>query len=416
MRQGGGGRTRARADVAASVMWPRLLLVVCTVILVMIGLVMVFSASSITAISEGQEPYADFARQAAYALAGAVGCVLIARLVPYRVWRGPLTVGVFAACVLLLLLTWLIGTSELGAQRWLTLGPLNLQPSEVAKVGVMLMMAKLLVDYQDGGMEARTFLYLFLGMNAIIVVLVLYAESDLGTTLICVMGILALMWLGEVRLRYVVYYLLGVAVAGAASLGVGYRWQRVLSFLDPWSDYYGTGYQLIHSYYAFAQGGLTGVGVGHSAEKYLYLPEAHTDFIFAVIGEEWGLVGAVAVIAVFLLFLWAGLNMARNAPDRFGALLCGSFSVIIVFQAFLNMACAIGLMPVTGKPLPFISSGGTSLIVSLLMVGFMLSVSHAWDEPPEYRRRREALSVVGGGYDGYGGYGGPSRRDGARYR
>jgi cell division protein FtsW len=195
-------------------------------------------------------------------------------------------------------------------------------------------------------------------------------------------------------------YTVAFAVPAALGLTQGYRLERLLSFTHPWDDYYGSGYQIIHSMYAFAQGGLFGTGLGNSAEKYLYLPEASTDFIFAVIGEEMGLVGSLLVLGLFVALLLGGLRMAQAAPDRFGGVLCGAFAIIIVFQAFLNMGCVIGVLPITGKPLPFVSAGGSSLIASLIMVGIMLSVSFASGEPRVYRERREEIHPVG--WDDYG--------------
>lgn len=387
-------RGQDASKLPASVAGPRLMVVFSTAMLVILGLVMVFSASSVEGYVENEDAFSYVRNQFLFAIFGVLVCVLIARVLPHRVWMGRFTYFAFGVSLLLLVLTAAMGTIGLGAQRWLTIGPISFQPSELAKVGVLLMVAKLVYDYQEGRLPARTFGIIFAVLNLLIVALILVSQSDLGTTLICIVGIMAIFWLSEMPLKWIGVYAGVVAVLGSLAMLVGYRWQRVLSFLDPWSDTSDAGYQLIHSFYAFAQGGIFGVGLGHSAEKYFYLPERHTDFIFSVIGEELGLVGAFAVIALFLLFLLGGLRMAQSSPDRFGAILCGSFAVIIVFQAFLNIGCVIGLLPITGKPLPFISSGGTSLVISLVMVGIMLSVSHASDEPPQYRQRRENLRVL----------------------
>ncbi len=365
-------------QMPARVEWPRIMVIVCTLLLVLIGIVMVFSSSSITNIDAGTDVFSDARKQIIIALFGGACCFAIARFLPYELLRGPLAWILFGISLVLLVLTSLMGTEALGAQRWISLGPLNLQPSEFAKIGIMVFAVKLLADYQDGAMDTRHFLAYFIALNALIVVLVTLAQSDLGTTLICFVGLAVMLWLAEVKLSYFLVYLGSIVAAGIAALvTASYRVARVMTFLDPWADYYGNGYQIIHSMYAFAQGGLFGAGLGNSAEKYLYLPEASTDFIYAVIGEELGLIGALFVVALFVLFLIGGLKMAAAAPDRFGSVLCGSLAVIIVFQAFLNMGCAMGIMPVTGKPLPFISAGGSSLLASLLMVGIMLLVSHA---------------------------------------
>jgi cell division protein FtsW len=375
-------------------MWPRIAVITSTFLLVVIGLVMVYSASSITNIASEVDAYADALKQLLYAVLGCGVCIVLARIVSYRAWQGLATWAWFAVSIGLLVLTAAIGTEELGAQRWVNIGPVSMQPSEFAKIGVLLAVAKLVDDYLNGALTPRQFRIFFGVFNLIIVGLIFVAQSDLGTTLICFVGMVAILWLAEIRLRFIGMYVAGVCALGCVGLMQGYRLQRLLIFTHPWDDYYGSGYQIIHSMYAFAQGGIFGSGLGNSAEKYLYLPEASTDFIFSVVGEELGLIGAIFIIGLFVAFLLGGLRMAQEAPDRFGAVLCGSFSIIIVFQAFLNIGCVIGLMPITGKPLPFVSAGGSSLIASLMMVGIMLSVSYASGESPVYQRRRESIRPV----------------------
>ena len=383
-----------REGTPATVMWPRIAVITSTFLLVVTGLVMVYSASSIMNIVSEVDAYADALKQLLYAALGCGLCIVIARIVPHRIWQGPATWIVFAISIALLALTAAIGTEELGAQRWVNIGPVSMQPSEFAKIGVLLAVAKLVDDYLNGYLTPKQFRWFFAGFNLIIVLLIFVAQSDLGTTLICFVGMVAILWLAEVRLRFIGLYVAAVCGLGAVGLMQGYRLQRLLIFTHPQDDYYGSGYQIIHSMYAFAQGGIFGSGLGNSAEKYLYLPEASTDFIFAVVGEELGLIGALFIIGLFVVFLLGGLRMAQGAPDRFGAVLCGSFSIIIVFQAFLNIGCVIGLMPITGKPLPFVSAGGSSLIASLMMVGIMLSISYASGESPVYERRRENIRPV----------------------
>ena len=383
-----------QGNTPADVMWPRIAVITSAVLLVLIGLVMVFSASSIANIDAQVAPYDNVIHQLGFAAFGAVLCLFLGRVLSHRVWQGPLSWIAFGISVVLLILTWAIGTEELGAQRWLSIGGFSFQPSEFAKIGMLLAVAKLVADYQDGSMSARTFFFSFIALSCVVLGLILVAQSDLGTTLICFIGMTAILWFAEIPIKYVGMYVGCFAGVGALAMTVGYRWDRLTSFLNPWDDYYGTGYQIIHSMYAFAQGGIFGTGLGNSAEKYLYLPEASTDFIFSIIGEELGLVGALLVLGLFVVFLLGGLRMAQAAPDRFGAIICGSFAVIIVFQAFLNMGCVIGVLPVTGKPLPFVSYGGSSLIASLMMLGIMLSVSFASGESPVYQRRRESIRPI----------------------
>ena len=389
--------SRGPSALPAEVFGPRILLLLSVLALTLIGLVMVYSASSIRAIDAGEWPASYLVRQVGFAVVGIVCCVAIWKLLPYHRWTGRLVWVVWGAAVSLLIVTAVIGTTELGAQRWVNIGPVSLQPSEFAKIALLLMAARILNDFRNGSLTLKALFVHILLLIVIPLVLIYRTQSDLGTTLICFFGILAVMWLGEVRLSVIV----GVLVAGAlfalaASFLTGYRSNRLV-FLNPWDDGQGgldSGYQLIHSLYAFSEGGLFGVGLGNSREKFLYLPEPQTDFIFAIIGEELGMLGALLVIALFCCLLYAGMRIVRQAPDNFGMLLAGGCTLMIVFQAFLNMGCVIGLLPTTGKPLPFISYGGSSLIASFCMLGIILSVSQAEGAPDVYAQRRADLRVI----------------------
>jgi cell division protein FtsW len=360
---------------------------------------MVFSASSIEAITEGSSPEVYLIKQLGFAAVGIIGAILLWKFIPYRVWLGPLVWILWGLSVFLIIMTAAVGSVGLGAQRWLVLGPISLQPSEFAKIAFLLMAANLLYKFRAGEYSKKAFIVL-VGVCLILPLFFLYRfQSDLGTTIICTVGLLSVMWLGEVPWKIILTVVVaGVVLVFLASL-VGYRSDRFV-FLDPWSDYYGSGYQLIHGFYALSDGGIFGVGLGNSREKYLYLPEAETDFIFAIIGEELGLIGACAVIVLFLVFLNAGIRIARRAPDNFATMLAGGFSIMIVFQAFLNIACVLGLLPTTGKPLPFIAAGGSSLIASLFMVGIILSVSQGIKGGQKvsgsdiYGKRRADLRIV----------------------
>ena len=222
-------------------------------------------------------------------------------------------------------------------------------------------------------------------------------QSDLGTTMICIVAILAVLWYGELPIGIFVIILALIFVFGLiAMFGTGYRADR-WSFLNPWDDGqggYGSGYNIMHSYFAFSEGGIFGVGLGNGHEKYQYLFASDSDFVFAVIGEELGMVGCLAVIALFLGVLYTGTLIARSARDDFSMMIAGGLTIALVFQAFLNIACAIGVFPTTGKPLPFISSGGSSILASLIMVGLILSVSRDAASSDEFDRRRSSLRVV----------------------
>lgn len=398
-RSSGGGKGRSfhipflslfnGQNVPAEVMGPRLLVAVSAIALTIIGIVMVFSASSIEAISDPDigDPTYFWVRQLGFAVIGGVLAVVFVRFVPYQKWLGRVGAVYYVVCLILVLMTAAMGLVGLGARRWLSIGGVTLQPSEFMKIALMLATVRFMLEYNEGSIDGIAFSGR-LGLFVVLPVAFMFiAQSDLGTTMICLVGILAILWVGGVPTRYI----LGIIAAGvllvALSSMSGYRADRWI-FLDPWSDYYGSGFQVIHSFYAFAQGGLFGQGLGNSAEKYLYLPEAETDFIFSIIGEELGFIGAFAVVALFVAFLVGGLRMGQTAAEDSGTLICVGLSVMLVFQAFLNMGMCLGLLPTTGKPLPFISAGGSSLIASLMIVGIMLSVSYSTDDSVYQRRRR----------------------------
>jgi cell division protein FtsW len=223
-------------------------------------------------------------------------------------------------------------------------------------------------------------------------------QSDLGTTLVCAVGILTVLWLAGVSWQlFAGIVVVGVLAVCVAIFGTGYRSDRLV-FIDPWNDGdsgYGSGFNLIRALYAIAEGGLFGSGVGASHEKYSYLFAADCDFVYAVICDELGAIGGIIVIVLFLLILWAGVTIAKNAASAHGAFLAGGCTIMLVFQAFLNICCTVGVAPTTGKPLPFISSGGTSVIASLCMVGLILSVGReVAGTKSVYEKNRENLRIV----------------------
>lgn len=385
------------SQAVSDVRTARTLLIIAVCALVVIGLLMVYSASYANLINEESSASSEAVGQVVYALVGIVGALILWKVLPYRVWQGPLVWVVWGVSLALLVLTLVMGSTDYGAQRWLRLGPVGLQPSEFAKVAFLLMAVRIMYQYRAGDIELRAAL-----VQAVLFVLIPLAfmyrsQSDLGTTLICAVGVLAVMWLGGVSSRILGVILgAGVIFVLFAIFGTGYRSDRLV-YLDPWNDGddgYGAGYNIIRSYYALAEGGIFGVGLGNGHEKFQYLFASESDFIFAVIGEELGMVGALLVIALFLVVLVMGLRIATAAADEYGAMMAGGFTIMLVFQAFLNIGCAIGVFPTTGKPLPFISAGGTSLVISLAMIGFILSVSEGAAEPNVYERRRADLRII----------------------
>ena len=391
---------RSRGDAAQTapdVLGPRVVLLLCVLALTLIGFVMIYSASSITAISQEVSAESYLVDQLVFAVAGVAVAFVLWKVVPYRIWAGPMVYVIWGIGVILLVLTAVAGIAANGAQRWLVLGPVSIQPSEFVKIALILMAARLFSDLRRGVIDVRAFIAQVVVLVLVPTLFLFGTQSDLGTTAVIFVGVLAVMWLGEVPLKTIgLVVLLAIVFAVIATVFSSYRSDRFL-YLDPWNDGEngrGAGYQIAHSYYAFSEGGLFGVGLGNSREKFLYLPESETDFIFAIIGEELGLVGAMVVIFLFLAVLWAGMRIARAAYDDFGSMIAGALTIMLVFQAFLNIGCTIGVFPTTGKPLPFISSGGSSLVASFIMVGIVLAVSKDTGAASIHERRRDNLRVV----------------------
>lgn len=394
------GASRGGKQAPAHIAGPRLLLVVCVIALLGIGLVMVYSASSVKAISETGDAAHYLVNQLLYILAG---CVMgaIVYFIPCNTWRsGRVLIGAaWLIAIALLVATAAFGTDMNGAKRWLKINSsVGVQPSEFAKIAFCVVAARLMHDYREKNIGFWPCVGWFAALIVVPLILFIYKlQSDLGTTLICVVGIFAVLWLGKVPWQVILFAgLVGGALVLYAIVGTDYRSDRLV-FLDPWNDGqdgYGSGYNIIRSFYAFAEGGLFGVGLGNSHEKYLYLFASESDFIFAIIGGELGIVGALLVVALFLAFLVAGLRIADAASDSFGTFVAGGCTIMIVFQAFLNMGCAMGVLPTTGKPLPFISAGGSSMIATLMMVAFILSVAREAASANVYERRRADLRVV----------------------
>lgn len=392
-------RTKEK-QAPARVLIDKTLLLVAVFSLVVIGLVMVYSASSADLASAGLSPYRDVIQQLVYAVIGVVAAVLVWRFFPYNIWAGTATWIVWGVSILLLVSTALLGTEVNGAKRWLYIGPIGMQPSEFVKVALLLMLIRIIYDVRCSMIEFKAGIVQAIVLVFIPLVFQYFSQSDLGTTAICIVGIFSVMWIGGVPKRALVAFAILIAAAGLfAMVGSSYRSARWV-FLDPWNDGeggLGKGYNIIRSFYALAEGGVFGVGIGNSHEKYQYLFASESDFIFAVLGEEMGLVGALLVIGLFLLVLYCGLRFTASAPDNLGAMIAGGCTIMLVFQAFLNIGCAIGIFPTTGKPLPFISSGGTSMISSLLIVGLILSVERAEEQSIDerkYEKRRDNLRVI----------------------
>jgi cell division protein FtsW len=349
--------------------------------LVAFGLVMVYSASSGRAAVAAGDPAYFLKRQAAYALVGLVALAVLAR-VDFRLLRrvgGPLLVASFVFLVAVLVL----GTPVNGARRWLSLGLVDFQPSELAKLAFVLWLAALLA--RRGAPRSLGELVRPVGGVVLAACALILLEPDLGTATAIVVMVGAMLVVVGTPARVLVTAAATMAVLSLAAIWLEpYRRARFLAFLDPWADPEGTGFQTVQAMIALGSGGIFGVGLGESVQKIYYLPEATTDMIFAIVGEELGLVGAAAVIGAFVVFGYAGFNVALRSRDPFGKLLAAGITALVCGQALVNLCAVLGLAPLTGIPLPFVSYGGSGLIVSLAAVGVLLNiaVNHAAAEAP----------------------------------
>ncbi|MDQ6725398.1 MAG: putative lipid II flippase FtsW [Actinomycetota bacterium] len=367
-----------------------LLISAVVAMLCVMGLMMVLSASSVEALRTYGGAWVFFQRQLVWIFVGGAALIGVAA-VDYRHWRRlviPLVAGSFGLLVLVLVPG--VGVTAGGSTRWLGVGWLRIQPSEIAKLAVLLFGADLLsrraAQVHDWRLVLRP-MALTTGLLAGLVLM----QPDMGTAMLMVLIVLILLFVGGVPLSTMGTIGTMTALGALASARFeGYRWTRVLSFRDPFGDASNTGYQLSQSLVALGTGHVGGLGLGASRAKWGFLPNAHTDFIFAIVGEELGLIGTVLVVGLFVAFAVLGVRVALRAPDRFGSLLAGGVTAWVCGQAVVNMGAVIGLLPVTGVPLPFVSFGGSSLVVTMVAVGILINIAR---QPAPVRARPTRASA-----------------------
>ncbi|KIL47629.1 stage V sporulation protein E [Jeotgalibacillus campisalis] len=342
---------------------------------VIFGIVMIDSASSVWALDRFGDAHFFSKRQAIFAVAGILMMLFLAN---YNYWQWKKYAWiVYGGGILLLILVLIpgVGLVRNGSQSWLGVGPLSLQPSEFAKIGVLLLLAKNLEESRHPVTHFRK------GMAPQLLLLlvpfgVVMLQPDLGTGTVILGTGLSLLFLAGAPYRFFAGLIfLGIAGFAALIISAPYRLQRIVSYLDPWEDPLGAGFQMIQSLYAIGPGALFGFGLGESRQKYFYLPEPQNDFIFAIVGEELGFFGGVLLLLLFSAIVWRGIIIALHAPDQFGQLLAGGIVLMIGIQVMINVAVVIGLIPVTGITLPFMSYGGSSLVLVLLSCGILLNIS-----------------------------------------
>lgn len=386
-------------SVPARFMQPRILFVTAVTILTAVGILMVFSASSIVALTnsvQGNNPAFYLLRQLIFLAIAILFAYIISR-VDYHLLLFQFLPAI--ACIVfgLLLMIFIpaIGHGSGGASRWISIAGFTLQPSEFAKFVLILIFVRLTVDYAYKKYNVHSYvkqLVAFIGIPMLFILV----QPDKGTTLVlCCTFIITALYAGISGRSCLMLIIGGLLAFIGLSLKDEYSRLRLLGMLDPWKSPDKFGYQLIQGFYAFAHGGLFGVGVGMGKQKYGYLPMAYNDFIFSVIGEELGLVGALVVLCCFGLIMYAGLKIAEHAPDLHGQLIVIACTFLFAIQTLLNITGVLGLFPLSGKPIPFVSYGGSSIISSFMLVGLVLSVSRASHLPTTaHDRARADLSLA----------------------
>jgi cell division protein FtsW len=348
-------------------------------VLCLIGLVMVLSASSVRALVDYGSSWYFFVRQGMWLIAGTFAMAVMSRF-DYRRLRlfvGPLLIVTIFLLVLVLVPG--VGVRVGGARSWLGMGSLRFQPSELAKLTILLYTADVLSRRADRVHDWRVSVRPVVVVFGVIAALVM-AQPDLGTTLAITLLVFSVLWMAGTRLAHLGALVLLGAIPVAYYLSVPFRRDRLTVFMDPWGDPTVTGYQVVQSMIAMGSGEWTGVGLGSGRAKWFFLPNAHNDFIFAIIGEELGVVGCGSILALFALFAVHGMRTALRAPDRFGQLLATGVTAWVVGQALINIGACLSLLPVTGLPLPFVSFGGSALLLTMGAVGILLNIARQTDQ------------------------------------
>ncbi len=360
------------------------ILIGIVLILITLGIVMLASTSGVQGATAFSDPLYFLKRQAVWLLVAVVAAVFSTYL-DYHYWRVlAIPLMLFSVVLLVMVLIPGVGLTVKGSSRWLRVGPASFEPSELAKFSTVVLLAWWMARVQRHAAELK--LGLFIPLAALGVVLgLVFIEPDFGTTMLIALVGMMMMFAGGTRVSYlVVAGMIGLAGFSLAVMQDAERTRRIIAFLNPEKYAKDEAFQLLNAIYAFVVGGAAGTGLGHSLQKHFYLPEAHTDFIFAIIGEELGLAASLLVVLLFFSFLLCGVRISSRAPDKFGRLLGLGLTLMVSLQAVINIGVVTGSLPTKGLPLPFISFGGSSLVVSLMMVGVLVNIaSQAGEEPAD---------------------------------
>lgn len=351
------------------------ILLLAIIVLSIFGIIMIYSASSIWSEYKFNDSFHYLKYQSIFFIIGLIVMFVVSKI-DYKIYYQKAR-SILLICIILLILVLIpgIGSVRNGSRSWFGIGSLGIQPSEFAKLGMIIFTSKYLTNsnkflksYKQGVFPILGILFFLFGL--------IMLQPDMGTGAILVVSIIALLFIAGVNMKFFI----GMGVIGVIGVIIliviaPYRMDRITSFIDPWSDALGTGFQIIQSLYAIGPGGLLGTGFLNSIQKHFYLPEPQTDFIFSIIAEEFGVVGAFIVVGLFSIILWRGIKIALSSKDQFAKYLCIGMTFQIIFQAIMNLMVVIGMIPVTGVTLPFLSYGGSSLLISMASMGILLNVS-----------------------------------------
>lgn len=350
------------------------LLLLAVILISLFGLLMIYSSSNIWAEYKYNDPYKYLKSQAIFLIIGYILMIIISKF-PYQNYKKLANI-IFLTCTIMLILVLIpgIGTVRNGSRSWFGIGSLGLQPSEFTKLGLIIFTSKYLANNTKELKNIKKGVLPILGVLLLIFGLIML-EPDFGTGVVIVMTIIVLLFISGVKINFFIKIgILGLLGVIILILIAPYRLERIISFINPWTDPLGSGFQIIQSLYAIGPGGLLGLGFGNSIQKHFYLPEPQTDFIFAIISEEFGFLGVLIISTLFITIIYSGLKISMRCQDNFGKFLAFGITFGLAFQTILNLMVVVGLLPVTGVTLPFLSYGGSSLLISLINIGILLNI------------------------------------------
>ena len=353
----------------------RLILIMCVILISIFGIIMIYSASSIWALYKYNDKYKFLKNQLLFFVIGIILLYFVSKIEYKKYYK--YSNKILFICIMLLLLVLIpgIGTIRNGSRSWFGIGSFGIQPSEFAKLGLIIFVSKYLSNNPNSMKNFKRGVLPILFITLLIFGIIML-QPDFGTGTILVMSIIGILFIAGLNIKiFIKFGFIGLIGVVVLVLIAPYRLTRILSFLNPWSDPLGSGFQIIQSLYSIGPGGLFGLGFGNSIQKHFYLPEPQTDFIFSIISEEFGILGVLIIASIFILIFYNSLKISIECEDLFGKYLSFGITFGLIFQTILNLSVVVGLVPVTGVTLPFLSYGGSSLIITMISIGIIINIS-----------------------------------------